>query len=217
MKGRKLNIEPGTKFNMLEFVEKRKSIKDGKVTKSVGLFKCDCGLEKEYRILDVKNGHTKSCGCIRKTCNIKHGQTINRNISKEYTAWQNMKERCMNVNKEEYVNYGGRGIKVCDRWLESFSNFYEDMGEAYDESYSLDRIDNNGNYSPENCRWASKKEQSLNTRSNVRINYNSENLTIREWAEKTKIPVSTITYRYYKNMSTEKIFYKGKLYNRTTE
>jgi hypothetical protein len=209
MRGRRLNIEPGTKFNMLEFVEKRKSIKDGKVTKSVGLFKCDCGVEKEYRILDVKNGHTKSCGCIRKTCNIKHGQTVGGDLSKEYIAWINMKERCTNKNMHHYKNYGGRGIKVCDEWLSSFLHFYEDIGKCPFSSYSLDRIDNNGDYSPENCRWASKKEQSSNTRKNINIEYDSQILNITEWSEKMKIPISTITKRYYRGVPLKLLFYKG--------
>lgn len=213
-RGKRLNIETGTRFNMLVFIERRESIIDGGVTKSVGLFICDCGVEKEYRILDVKNGHTKSCGCIRKTCNISHGQAIGGKLTKEYITWINMRKRCSNKNLKDY---GGRGITVCDRWEESFLNFYEDMGKAPNEAYSLDRIDNNKGYSVENCRWTDRKTQARNTRKNIKIDYLGESLTIGEWSERTGIHPSTIAYRYHNKMSLEDIFYEGKLYYKKTE
>lgn len=211
MRGSRLVTERGDKFNMLEFIEKRKSIKDGAVTKSVGLFRCDCGNEKEYRILDVRTGHTKSCGCIRKECNIKHGQTIGKKLSKEYVAWSNMKERCTNPNTRHFHSYGGRGIEVCERWLTSFDNFFEDMGKSPFKNYTLDRINVNGNYCVDNCRWASMKEQANNTRKNINIEYNFETLSAKGWSEKTGIPASTIIGRYHRGLPTELLFYKGNI------
>ncbi len=103
--------------------------------------------------------------------------------SKTYQCWQDMQQRCYNPNCKKYSIYGARGIKVCDRWLESFSNFLEDMGEKPD-GFSIDRIDNNGDYSPENCKWATPKEQALNRRTNRFIEYNGERLTVTQWADK---------------------------------
>ena len=97
-------------------------------------------------------------------------------------CYKDMKDRCYNVRSQRYHTHGGRGIKVCDRWLESYENFVSDMGIKPD-GYSLDRIDNDGDYSPDNCRWATPKEQALNRRTNVYITYNGDTLTISQWAE----------------------------------
>lgn len=100
---------------------------------------------------------------------------------KTYQCWQDMRQRCYNPNCKKYRIYGARGIKVCDRWLESYKNFLEDMGEK-PEGYTLDRIDNDGEYSPGNCRWATPKEQGLNRRTNHLITFNGKTQTITEWA-----------------------------------
>ncbi len=120
-----------------------------------GLYLCHCGKEFESLINNVKRGNTKSCGCSRKT----HGKAK----TKEYQCWQNMKKRCYNSKDINYENYGARGIVVCDRWLNSFEDFYSDMKDC-PEGYSLDRIDVDGNYEPDNCRWSTRSEQAYNTR-----------------------------------------------------
>lgn len=108
------------------------------------------------------------------------------NGTPEYIAWQEMKKRCSNPNTKNYCRYGGRGIKVCERWLECFENFFTDMGLKPSRQHSLDRFpDNNGNYEPGNCRWATLREQSLNRRTNVRLTYAGKTLTIQEWSEET--------------------------------
>lgn len=139
---------------------------------------------------------------------IKH----NLSETKFWTVWKNMRRRCNNPNKPEYKNYGGRGIKVCERW-QKFENFRDDMyisylGHKKNNSYtSLDRINNNRGYSKENCRWATKSEQNRNTRNNHFITYNRETLSLRDWADKLKIKYRTLSARLFElNWSIKKTF-----------
>lgn len=124
--------------------------------------------------------------------NIK--KTTTRNMP-EYRNWHNMKNRCLNQNIPEYKWYGARGIRVCDRWLNSFENFLADMGTRPSPKHSIDRIDNNGNYCPENCRWATQKQQSRNTRNNRKITINGICKTVAEWAEIVGMKQNSLLYR----------------------
>lgn len=129
---------------------------------------CDCGVEKSVRLVELRRGHTSSCGCLHLDKVTKHGHAQHSEVSGTYYVWQNMKRRCTDPTNGKYMDYGGRGIAVCDRWLESFENFLEDMGEK-PEGLSLERVENGGNYEPENCVWATLSEQNSNRRSRREI------------------------------------------------
>lgn len=122
----------------------------------------------------------------------------------EYQIWIDMKRRCSDKRRSRYKDYGGRGIKVCKRWM-VFLNFFNDMGKRPSKKHQLDRIDNSKDYSPENCRWATTKEQSLNTRSNVYLEHNGIKLTLYEWAEKLGLKYTTLYSRYKRGWETERI------------
>lgn len=132
------------------------------------LCKCECGVEKEFYSNNLRSGDSKSCGCEKRrkltNRNTKHGQAVKGKVSNEYYIWETMKQRCYNTKSNDYCRYGKRGITVCDEWLNSFEQFYLDMGPQPFKGASIDRIDNKGNYELSNCRWASYTIQARNTR-----------------------------------------------------
>jgi hypothetical protein len=129
---------------------------------------CECGKQVDVYYGNLTQGHSQSCGCfaidIRKNKALKHGHLINYKQSPEYSSWAHAKSRCCNLKNRDYKNYGGRGIKMCNSWLNSFSNFLLDMGKRPTADHSIDRINNDGNYTPTNCRWATKSIQMTNRR-----------------------------------------------------
>lgn len=131
--------------------------------------KCDCGTIKNVMIKNLKSGRSKSCGCVGKKILISRSTVHNKRHTKIWRTWQAMKNRCSNKNMAQYKDYGGRGIKVCPEWKDSFLAFYKAVGEP-PEGTSIDRIDNNGNYEPSNVKWSTPEEQGQNKRSNRKIN-----------------------------------------------
>lgn len=125
---------------------------------------CDCGNGATVRIDRLRDGVTRSCGCLARSIPTPITTTHGMTYSLEFRSWQSMKDRCSNPNGKSWKYYGGRGIRVCERWINSFEDFYADMGPRPSLEYSIDRIDVNGNYEPGNCRWATKAQQIANRR-----------------------------------------------------
>ena len=140
------------------------------------LCKCSCGIEKAVLLSQLRSGKSKSCGCYRIDKRVKHGMSK----TKIYRTWLNMIHRCNNPKVNYYCHYGGRGIKVCERWMK-FENFYADMGEQPENTY-LDRINPNDNYQPSNCRWATWDEQCNNKRNTKYIEYDNKRFSIAQFA-----------------------------------
>ena len=151
--------------------------------------KCICGLEREVRGDTLRSGTTKSCGCKHyeslKKINTRHGLLVDgAKQTPEYVSWKEMKRRCYKSKSPGYYRYGGRGIYVCERWLHNkngFTNFLSDMGTKPTENHTIDRINNDGNYEPNNCRWATKNEQALNKSTSVWIEYDGMKKLLKEW------------------------------------
>jgi hypothetical protein len=155
-------------------------------TKSYWTCLCTCGTIKEVEEWSLVNGKIVSCGCFLREKRTKHGYRIGGAEPPEYKAWANMKDRCKNSNHRNYKDYGGRGIKVCQRWDNSFENFLADMGKRPSPKHSVDRYPNpDGDYKPSNCRWATIKEQNRNKGkgNNTIITYNGTSRCISEWIE----------------------------------
>ncbi len=189
----KRDLRPGYRIGFVELLGEAGRIYN---RHRVYRWRCACGQVFERITLNMRE--TTSCGCktreLRSQARTSHGMSLRTSPGfPTFTAWQSMLWRCNNPSRRDYPDYGGRGIKVCDRW-KSFENFLADMGMKPD-GLTLDRIDVNGDYTPENCRWATPKEQANNKRNNVVIECDGEALTLSQWAERLGVDDSAIKYR----------------------
>lgn len=183
----------GQKFGRLKVIE----FSYAKNEKTYWKCRCDCGNTKIIDGSALKRKATISCRCYQKEQVTKHGKSY----TAEYKTWIRMKQRCYDKNTNSYKNYGKRGIKMCRRWRSSFENFLEDMGKRPSPKHSIDRIDNNGDYTPENCKWSTQKQQHRNKRSNRLITFKNKTKTMTEWSEIVGISSNAIHKRLKRGWS----------------
>jgi hypothetical protein len=193
MKGKKNTIVDltGQRFGKWTVI---KRVPDKTPGRPLWLCHCDCGVEKIVNGASLRQGRSRGCGCLRNKKLSERATKHGLIKSSLYSHWKAMKARCYNPKNIRYDRYGSRGIKVCDRWLD-FNNFYIDLHESYAEGLTIERIDNNGNYSPENVRWASLKEQARNKSTNRSITFNGETHLEIEWETILNIPARLISKR----------------------
>lgn len=176
------------RMTVLSFVEMH-------ATNAKWLCRCECGEEKVVYGCHLASGKIVSCGCFNTDQLVERTRTHGFSKETEYHIWQTMKARCLNPNHDAYKHYGGRGIRICERWLGSFENFFEDMQERPSLQQTLERRDNGGDYTPENCYWATRSEQGNNTRANRIIEFQGRKQTMTQWGREVEIPAAIIGQR----------------------
>lgn len=196
----KLEITQGMRFSRLTVISETTQLNQIRCF----LCRCDCGAEKTIRLEALRSNRTQSCGCLGREMSRKNHTTHGMGESSVYHSWAAMLQRCRNPNNKDFPRYGGRGITVCERWL-NIENFYADMGDK-PSHHSIDRIDNNLGYSPENCRWATRIEQGNNLRNNYLITAGCITLTINQWATELSMSRGAIVNRLGKGWTPEKTF-----------
>jgi hypothetical protein len=169
------------------------------------LCRCVCGEVRAISGNELRGGRTQSCGCLRRERSSASNRTHGQSRTRLYGVWKGMNQRCYNPNNKYYADYGGRGIRVCDAWLDSFEAFREYMGDPPGRHHELDRFpDTNGNYEPGNVRWATRSQNCRNKRRNRLIEYRGERRCLTEWSELTGIPVVSLHTRLSRGWSIER-------------
>lgn len=187
----------GSQFGRLSVVER-----DGLVVPTRWICRCECGVVKSVASSKLTSGNTQSCGCLGRELSADRARKHGLSRSPEYRVYKTMINRCYNEKVVKYPRYGGRGIKVCPEWLASFETFYKDMGPRPSDDHSIERKDNDGDYCPDNCRWATRIEQANNKSNSVLFDDGSGFLrSITEIAQLAELPRATIASRIY-NKST---------------
>lgn len=162
---------------------------------------CACGKETRVDTRNLNSGGSTSCGCFQKENATRLATKHGLSHAPEHNIWQTMINRCHLPSTKKYSSYGGRGIHVCKRWREDFAAFYADMGPRPSSAHSIERLDNNGPYSPDNCEWATRLRQANNTRTNLYLTVGGERLSAAEWARRTGIPPATLVARVRRGWS----------------
>lgn len=207
----RVNDLTGKKFGRLTAI----GLADKKSRKTYWICQCDCGNLKIARSDSLQCGAIKSCGCLKKEqdkVNLTAHHSHKQSGKRIYNIWQGMKARCYNKNNARYHRYGGRGITICEEWKDDFSAFYEwSINNGYSEDLTIDRIDNNKNYSPENCRWSNNEEQCNNRDTNINITIGNATKTLMRWCEIFELNYKTIYARYSRNgfIGIDELFNKG--------
>lgn len=189
----------GQKFGLLTVIW----LAETDTRKTYWVCKCDCGNMKTVRSDSLLCGAIKSCGCIKRKqdeVNLTKNHRHKMSGTRIYSEWQGMKGRCYNKGSARYADWGGRGIEVCEQWRNSFESFYTwAMANGYQDNLTIDRIDNNGDYCPENCRWVGQQEQCRNRRSNINITIGNSTRTLMEWCEIFQVDYTNVNARYHRN------------------
>lgn len=194
----------GMRFGRLTVIERAGSNKKGN---AVWLCLCDCGRYTKVRGNSLRNGQTQSCGCLAKETLGNRKMTHGGTKDSLYTIWKSMKQRCDNSMNPAFKNYGGRGIAVCKEWHDYDSFRKWALQSGYSQGLEIDRVDNNGDYEPDNCRWVTRKANCNNQRRNVTISYNGRTQTATQWAEELGIKQATILWRCRHWKDAEKILF----------
>jgi len=192
----------GKRFSRL-FVQHYAGYRDGNQTMWSCL--CDCGAVKDISGNSLKRGMTLSCGCLNRELSKQRATSHGMARSKLYSSWRNMVSRCIYPTHNAYQHYGGRGIKVCSAWRK-FDGFYSDMGSTWKVGLEIERIDNDGDYTKSNCRWATRQEQCSNTRQNHLIEFEGKVKTLTQWSRETGISIPCIRGRLRRGWDTARLF-----------
>jgi hypothetical protein len=197
----------GKKYGRLTILDIVYILQNNNYERAFFVCECECTTNKNISVSDVLSGKTKSCGCLNKEITTKHGLYNTR----LYRIWSSLFQRCYNIKNPLYKYYGERGISVENDWHKEnengFMNFYDwSLKNGYSDNLTIDRIDNNGNYSPYNCKWSTSKEQSANTRNNKYLTYNNETKLKSQWCKILNICEKTLDYRLLNYTNIDEIF-----------
>lgn len=198
----------GQRFGRLVVIERAAN---GKYGDAMWLCQCDCGNKKVVRGGDLRRGSAISCTCLQREESSKRLKTHGMSRTRLYRIRRKIIDRCYNQKHPHYHRYGGRGITLCEEWLNDFLSFYNwSMANGYADNLTIDRIDNDKGYSPENCRWATEKEQHNNTSQNHLITMNGKTQNVTQWCEELGVNRAYVYRRLKKGWSPEKAFYQRK-------
>lgn len=200
----------GQVFGKLTVIGISRKVQSGKRERYYWKCQCQCGNEKEVRTDCLTSGSIRSCGCLKSEQDAINLSAFHRHKLSNTHLWYvyyGLLSRCYNSKNKSYKNYGGRGIEVCEEWRNSFDSFAEWAKKTgYADGLQIDRIDNNGNYEPANCRWTTVRLQSRNRRSNIVVSYKGEEMTLIEASERSGLPYDALNARWHRGVRGEELF-----------